>query len=168
MPAYHLAQVNIARLLARIDSPALAGFMAELDPVNALADTAPGFVWRLVGEGDSNATSVKGFEAEPSPAGVIVNMSVWESLDSLRDFVFSPAHLAVMRRRREWFERMTVAYTAAWWIPAGTIPTVADAEYRVAHLREHGSTPVAFTFAKPFPAPGGSPVQRIDEVCPAG
>ena len=166
MAGFHLAQVNIARPLEPLDAPLLAEFMAQLDPVNALADAAPGFVWRLVGEGN-NATSVTGFEADASVAGLIVNMSVWESLEALRDYVFSPAHLAVMRRRREWFEKMAVAYAAAWWIPVGTIPTVADAEQRVAHLRQHGPTPVAFTFAKPFAAPDGAPVQRVEETCPA-
>ena len=116
---YELAQVNIARLRAPIDSPELAGFVAELDPVNAAADAAPGFIWRLQTE-DGNATSVRAFEWDQAgSAGVIVNMSVWRSVEELAAFVYSGSHAAVLRRRREWFERMAEAYTCCWWVPAG-------------------------------------------------
>ena len=115
--SYLLAQVNIGRLRAPIDSPVVAGFVAALDPVNAVADVAPGFVWRLQTE-EGNATSVRAFEWDAGDsAGVIMNMSVWESVDALAGFVYSAEHRAVLRRRREWFEPMTQAYTALWWIP---------------------------------------------------
>lgn len=168
MPAYHLAQVNIAQLKDTIDSPLLADFVADLDPVNALADVAPGFVWRLQTEA-GNATAISGFEDDIGhSAGVIVNMSVWESVDALSAFVFSDAHLAVMRRRRTWFERMTDAYLALWWVPAGHTPTVAEAEERVAHLRRYGATPHSFTLRTPFPAPGDTHApQPRRETCPA-
>ena len=169
--SHHLAQVNIGRLRAPIDSPALAGFMAELDPVNAAADTAPGFVWRLQTE-DGNATAVRAFEwdAEGS-AGVIVNMSVWESVEALAGFVYSAEHRRVLRGRREWFEQMTQAYTALWWIPGGTTPTVADAEEKIRCLRANGPTPLAFTLRVHFPPPGaaasGPLPGREDWLCPA-
>ena len=133
---YVIAQVNVGRLVAPLNSTQLAGFVAQLDPVNAVADGAPGFLWRLQTE-DGNATALRAFEADAEGAdgGILVNMSVWETVEALADFVYGDAHLAVLRRRREWFERMTVAYTALWWIPRGHVPTIAEAEDRVRHLR---------------------------------
>ena len=145
----HVAQVNIALPREPLDTPLLAGFVAMLVPVNALADAAPGFVWRLQTE-DGDATAVRAFGDDR----LIVNMSVWESVEALRAFVYGDAHAAVMRRRREWFERMREAFQALWWIPAGTLPTVDDAEARLAHLREHGPTAHAFTMREPSPPPG--------------
>jgi hypothetical protein len=157
---YVLAQVNIGRLRAPLDSPALAGFVAALDPVNALADAAPGFVWRLQTEA-GNATEVRAFGwDEAGSAGVLVNMSVWESVEALAAFVYSDAHLRVMRRRRQWFERMTEAYTALWWIRRGTAPTTAEAEDRVRHQRARGPTPYAFTLRTHFPPPSGLNTRR--------
>jgi hypothetical protein len=160
---YHLAQVNISRLLAPIDSPLLADFVSQLDEVNAIADAAPGFVWRLKSE-DNNATAIRIFDDNE----IIVNMSVWESAESLAGFVFRNSnHLGVLRRRREWFAAPTEAMVALWWIPAGTIPTVADAEDRLRHLRRHGPTADAFTFRTPHPAPGADPVHAEDDwFCP--
>lgn len=151
-----LAQVNVGRLVAPLDSPQLADFTANLDPVNAVADTAPGFVWRLQTE-DGNATTVRAFEADAEGAdgGILVNMSVWESVEALAAYVYGEAHLAVLRRRREWFERMKDAYTALWWIPRGHVPAVGEAEERVRHLRAHGPTPYAFTLKIHFPPPDG-------------
>ena len=159
-----LAQVNIALPREPLDSPALAEFVAALDPVNALAYTSPGFVWRLQTE-DGDATGIRAFGDDR----LIVNQSVWESLEALRGFVYSSGHREVLRRRREWFDRMVDAFLALWWVPAGTLPTVADAEARLAHLREHGPTPHAFTFRESFP-PGGAPEPARDdaELCPAG
>jgi heme-degrading monooxygenase HmoA len=164
--AFHLAQVNIARPLEPLDSELLAEFVASLDSVNAVADGAPGFVWRLQGE-DGNATSVPVFDDQ----GLIVNMSVWESLEALRAFVYStPAHLAVMKRRREWFERMEV-HMALWWVPAGHVPTVAEAEERLTLLGAVGPSPDAFTFRCHFPPPDdGLGDQAIEDdrwLCPA-
>ncbi|HUZ54997.1 MAG TPA: DUF3291 domain-containing protein [Streptosporangiaceae bacterium] len=169
--SYLLAQVNIGRLRAPIDSPALAGFVAGLDPVNAAADAAPGFVWRLQTE-EGNATAVRAFEWDAGDsAGVIMNMSVWESVGALAGFVYSAEHRAVLRRRREWFEQMTQAYTALWWIRSGTVPTVSDAEEKVRYLRAHGPTPLAFTLRVHFPPPGdadaGPLPGREEWMCPA-
>jgi hypothetical protein len=99
---------------------------------------------------------------------VIINMSVWHSVEMLADYVFRSRHFEVMRRRREWFDRMFEAYAAMWWVPAGHLPTVAEAEDRVAALRSLGPTPFAFTLARPFAAPDGVPAPRIAQTCPAG
>jgi hypothetical protein len=166
-----LAQVNIGRLRAPLDSPQLASFMAALDPVNAVADTAPGFVWRLQTE-DGNATAVRAFEWDQAgSAGVILNMSVWESVEALAAFVYSRQHREVLRRRREWFEQMAEAYLALWWVPRGHVPTPGDAEDRIRHLRAHGPTPHAFTLRVHFPPPGEGQCAprpgRADWMCPA-
>ena len=154
-----LAQVNIGRLRAPLDSPMLADFVAGLDPVNALADVAPGFVWRLQTE-EGNATGVRAFDWDAAgSAGVIVNMSVWESVEALAAFVYSDAHRQVLRRRREWFAKMAEAYAALWWIPGGSIPATDQAEDRVRYLRAYGPTPYAFTLRAHFPPPGDAAPQ---------
>jgi hypothetical protein len=151
---YLLAQVNIGRLLEPLDSPRLAGFVAALDQVNAAADAAPGFVWRLQTE-DGNATSVQAFRWDQAgSAGVLVNMSVWASVEALAAYVYSGTHREVLRQRRQWFERMAEAYTALWWIPRGHVPTTAEAEDRILALRESGPAPHAFTLREHFPPPG--------------
>ena len=137
---FQLAQVNIGRLRAPLDSAQLAGFVAALDPVNALADVAPGFVWRLQTE-DGNATAVRAFEWDQGGSvGVLLNMSVWESVESLAAFVYSDEHKRVLRRRREWFEPIAEAYTALWWVPRGHIPSTGEAEDAIRQLRAHGPT----------------------------
>jgi hypothetical protein len=150
MAAHHLAQVNLATLRAPLDSPELAGFVALLEPVNALAEASPGFVWRLQTE-DGDATAIRAFDDER----IIVNLTVWTSLEALRDFVYASRHLDVLRRRREWFHRMD-GHQAMWWLPAGTIPTVAEARRRLELLRRRGPSPDAFTFRTPFPAPAAA------------
>lgn len=148
-----LAQVNVARLLAPLDSPLLVDFVAALDQVNAAGDAAPGFVWRLQGEG-GNATDIEAFGWDAAgPHGVIVNLTTWTCPGALVDFVFSPAHLAVMRRRRTWFHRAAQATTALWWVPDGHRPSTGEAEERVRHLRARGPSAHAFTLTAPFTAP---------------
>jgi len=142
---FHLAQVNMAHARAPLDHPLLADFVELLEPINAIADESPGFVWRLQSD-DGNATSLRIFDDE----SMLVNMSVWTDVESLRRFVYQSRHLDVFRRRTEWFQRMAEVYLALWWIPAGSIPTVADAEVRITHLRAHGPTPYAFTFASVY------------------
>lgn len=149
MSGFHLAQINIARLAAPLDSPELGGFVGNLDRINALADAAPGFVWRLQGEGES-ATDLRAFE-DPL---VITNMSVWTDIASLGAFVYRSGHIEIMRRRREFFEVPTEAFQALWWVPAGVVPTVQEGVERLMHLRAHGPTPQAFTFKQPFPPRG--------------
>jgi len=164
MSQSHLAQVNVAIPREPIDSPALAEFVELLEPVNALADSSPGFVWRLQDE-SGDATSIRPFEDER----ILVNMSVWNSVDALWSFVYAGRHLDVMRRRREWFTRLAEAHMALWWIPAGELPSLDDARERVEHLRAHGPTPHAFTFKRCFDA-GGEPIAvgaGRPEPCPA-
>jgi heme-degrading monooxygenase HmoA len=152
MTAHHLAQVNIARLLAPLDSPQLAGFVARLAEINALADRAPGFVWRLQTP-EGNATELRPYDDDR----IIVNMSVWETVESLHAFVYRSDHVAVMRQRRAWFEQMTDPFMVLWWVPVGHIPSVDEAKARLAHLRAHGESGAAFTFKRPFPPPSAEP-----------
>lgn len=145
MSKYHLAQLNIGRMLAPMDSPTMAGFASRLDDINALADAAPGFVWRLQDEA-GNATALRPYEDE----WIIINMSVWESVEQLRAFTYGLEHAGVMRGRRQWFEPHTEMYFVMWWIPVGHIPTPHEARERLEYLQAHGETPHAFTFRSVF------------------
>ena len=139
-----LAQVNIGRLRAPLDSAQLHDFVANLERVNASADHAPGFLWRLQTD-DGNATSIVAFQWDiADSAGVIINMSVWRSVEDLKAWVFGDAHRELLRRRREFFHHVAEATTALWWVPAGHRPTTDEAEERIRHLRAHGPTGYAF------------------------
>src|SRR6185369_7381351 len=133
MPDYHLAQINIARMLAPIDDPIMAEFVAQLAPVNALADQSPGFVWRLQTE-SGDATSIRIYDDEM----IAINMSVWERVDTLREYVYKSAHSGVLRDRKRWFEKFDGPYYALWWIPAGQLPSIEESRQRLEHLRHHG------------------------------
>lgn len=148
MTRYHLAQVNIGRLRAPLEDPVMEGFRSQLDPINTLADRSPGFVWRLQTE-DGNATAIRPYADER----MAINMSVWESLDALQRFVYSSAHVGPLRDRKQWFEPLEGPILALWWIPAGHIPTVAEATERLQLLKERGPSPDAFTFRALFPSP---------------
>ncbi|MGW2720990.1 DUF3291 domain-containing protein [Streptomyces sp. NPDC001492] len=163
--AYHLAQVNIGRLKAPLDSPQLKDFVDNLDPVNADADAADGFVWRL--ESDSgNATDVPVLGDE----WLIINMSVWRDSSALTAYMYQGRHREMLARRREFFERVQEAMVVLWWVPAGHRPTVAEAEQRLLHLRANGPTPYAFTLRTSFP-PGAQEAVAVtipeDLGCPA-
>ena len=145
---YQLAQVNIARMLAPLSDPLMAGFVAQLDAINALADGSPGFLWRLQTE-EGNATTLRPFEDDL----ILVNLSLWASLSDLLTFVYKSRHRSVLQQRQQWFEHFEGPYLALWWVPSGHIPSVEEAKERLAYLRAHGETPYAFTFKKPFPAP---------------
>ncbi|WP_342244453.1 DUF3291 domain-containing protein [Pseudomonas sp. OTU5201] len=147
---HELAQLNIATMKAPLDSPVLADFVANLEPVNALADRAPGFVWRLQDE-EGDATAIRPFGPE-----VLVNLSVWRDVASLTDFVYRSAHVEMLRRRKEWFERVSIAHQVLWWVPKGHRPDVREAAQRLAQLRDTGPTPEAFTFRQTFLAPDQS------------
>lgn len=147
-PGWHLVQLNVARPLAPLASPQLTDFMNQLDAINALAEASPGFVWRLVGSG-GNATDVIVAD-DPS---LLVNMSVWTSVELLFDFVYKTAHTKVMARRREWFEKLEL-FQVLYWISEGQLPSVAEALARLEMLRAAGPSPEAFTFKQRFPAPG--------------
>jgi GNAT superfamily N-acetyltransferase len=142
----HLAQVNVGRLQHPLDHPDIADFVAGLAPVNALADASPGFVWRLQTE-EGDATALRVF---PDPQ-MLVNMSVWTSVDALRDFVYRTAHTPFLRRRAEWFERLDTPSVALWWIPAGHEPDVDEARSRLDFLALHGPSPYAFGLRAPEP-----------------
>jgi uncharacterized protein DUF3291 len=150
MALYHLAQINIARMLAPLDDPIMAGFVAQLDPINALADSSPGFIWRLQSD-SGNATDIS-YNDDPM---IIVNMSMWESMEALLQFVYKSEHLEVFRDRRNWFEKSALPHYALWWVPAGHIPTVREGRERIEHYQRHGATPYAFWFSRQFPAPVG-------------
>jgi len=142
---FHLAQLNVGAILAPLDSPVMADFASNLDKINALADASPGFIWRLKDDAN-NATSIQMFDDER----VIVNMSVWETLEHLYQFAYKSMHAEFLKRRKEWFEKMGEMYYVLWYVPAGTVPGVMEARQRLEHLRAHGETPHAFSFSKRF------------------
>jgi len=148
------------RLRAALDAPELAAFVAALDPVNALAEGSPGFVWRLKAA-NGNSTSIRIFD----DATLIVNMSTWRSLEALTDYAYRGAHAEIMRRRREFALPIAEAYIALWWVPHGHQPTIAEAEERLRHLRAHGPTSFAFGVRTPYPPPdaAAAPAPRDDE-----
>ena len=145
---YHLAQVNIARMLAPLTDPLMAGFVAELDAINALADTSPGFLWRLQ-TSEGNATDIRPYEDDL----ILVNLSLWASLADLSTFVYKSRHRQVLQQRHQWFQRFNGPYVALWWVLSGHIPTVEEAKERLSYLSAKGETPYAFSFKKPFPTP---------------
>ncbi len=161
MTGYHLAQINVGRFIHLRDDPANADFMNALDPVNAQADNAPGFIWRLVGS-CNDATELIPDADDPQ---LLVNMSLWSDVEALGAFVYRNAdHLSFMRRRKEWFEKIEV-FQALWWVPAGHIPSVSEGMARVAMLREHGPSADAFTFRHTYAAPGGMPAAPVLDEC---
>jgi len=145
MTRYHIAQVNIGRVKASPDDPLMAGFMNRLDEINALADRSPGFVWRLQ-TNEGNATYFRPYEDDR----ILVNLSVWESIEALRHYVYGSAHMELLRRRHEWFERFAGSYLALWWVPAGHHPGIDEARKRLAYLETHGPSQFAFTFKTSF------------------
>ena len=145
---FHLAQLNIATLIEPLDSPRLADFVAALPSVNTIAEAAPGFVWRLVDDSGADATALRPFGPD-----VIVNLTVWESVETLREFVFRSGHVEPLRRRREWFHVADQPYAVLWWVPAGHIPTVEEGRERLTHYQRHGATPFSFWFSQRYPAP---------------
>lgn len=147
---YQLAQLNIAAMKGPADGPVMASFVAQLDELNTLADEAPGFVWRLQSE-DGDATSIRAFGDR-----VLVNMSVWASVQALRDYAYGGRHLEVLRDRREWFEGATRPYQVLWWVPAGHTPSIDEAKRRLEHLERRGPTAEGFTFQQVFAAPATS------------
>lgn len=147
---FHLAQVNIARMRAPLDDPLMADFVDNLDRLNDLGRSSPGFVW-IMAEGDEHGgnTDVRFFD----DADLISNVTLWTDLDALMDYALRTEHVQFLRRRREWFVPMGQDHLALWWVPAGHRPTLAEAEDRLRHLRTHGPTTHAFTPRQPFPAP---------------
>lgn len=146
---WHLAQINIAKIIGTdMNDPVMEKFVAQLDEVNALAEGSPGFVWRLKDD-SNNATNFNPYNDNR----IIVNMSVWETLDDLLSFVYRGRHAEVLKNRRDWFVNFGRPFTAMWYIPAGTIPTVAEAKERLQSLQDNGPTSFAFDFKTRFPHP---------------
>ncbi len=143
----HLAQINIAKCLAPLDSPIMAGFVSNLENMNALAEKSPGFIWRLK-DGDGDATSIRIFDDD----FLIVNMSVWSTREALFKYVYRSDHVGIFRRRKEWFEKMPVMHMALWYVEEGHPPDLAQGIERLIYLRENGETPYAFSFKKNFTA----------------
>ncbi len=138
----HLAQLNIARLKHPIDDPRVAGFVDNLDRVNAVAERSGGFVWRLKDE-TGDATSIRAFD---DPA-VIVNMSVWQDAETLEHFVWNTVHKQVYRRRAEWFEALGKQHFVMWWVDEGHVPTLQEAGERLDHVEANGDSDHAFGWA---------------------
>lgn len=159
-----LAQLNIAIMKEPLESPGMAGFVANLDRINALAETSAGFVWRLQTE-EGDATALR-----PMGENTLVNISVWQDVASLNTFVYRSAHIEIMRRRKEWFERMSDAYLVLWWVPKGHRPSIDEALAKLALLREKGATAEAFTFRQAFDPPGAVDPRgpfEFGDACPA-
>jgi len=144
---YQLAQVNVAKAIDDLDSVALEGFVNRLDEINALADDAPGFVWRLIPD-DNDHSYIRGYE-DPR---MIVNISVWENIDDLKNYVYRSTHLELIQQKKEWFEPIITAHMALWWVPIGTQPSEKDGVSRLDVLTSQGPSAEAFTFSKPWPS----------------
>ena len=147
MTKFELAQLNVALMKSPIDSPLMADFVANLDRINALAEAAPGFVWRLQ-TADGDATALR-----PMGDDVLINISVWTDVASLSAYVYGAAHVEIMKRRKEWFDQMREAHLVLWWVPGGHQPTEAEAIARLECLRRDGPSVEAFTIRDTFPAP---------------
>ena len=141
---HHLAQINIAQAHDAMDSKIMQGFVDRLDEINALADQAPGFIWRLQTE-DGDATGIQAFD-NPS---IIVNISVWKDIESLKNYVYKSLHVELVRDRDAWFDKIPEMHQALWWVPAGHIPSIEEGKKMLSHIQEHGTSQTAFTFARP-------------------
>jgi hypothetical protein len=164
MSSYELAQLNIAIMKEPLESPGMADFVANLDRINALAESAAGFVWRMQTE-EGDATALR-----PMGEDTLVNMSVWRDVEALHQYVFKSAHVEIMRRRQEWFERMREAHAVLWWVRKGHRPDITEAAARLEQLRAQGPSAAAFTFRQAFPPPDARPEPAplpLDGECPA-
>ena len=141
----HLAQVNIAKMKDPIDSPMMADFVNNLDRINALAEYSEGFIWRLKDE-DNNATSVKVFDND----FLIINLSVWENAELLKNYVYNSLHVEILKRKKEWFEKMDQMHMALWYVEKGIFPSPIEAKEKLEYLRAHGETPLSFSFKSKF------------------
>lgn len=160
--SWHLAELNLGVFRDSLESPTMSEFAGGLDRINALADEAPGFVWRLtdVDGGPSSNIAIPG-DNDPLLAS---NLSVWEDYESLRNYMYRTDHVSYLRRRSEWFEHRSEAMTVAWWIPAGQLPTLEDALRRLQLLRDHGPSDEGWPLTQPRPAPSLDPTATVPGV----
>ncbi len=147
-PKYYLAQINIALMKAPLEDPIMAEFAEAIEGINALAEKSPGFIWRLK-TSSGNATDIRAY---PDPK-MLVNVSVWQSIEQLKVYVYKSLHGDFFVRRRQWFEKYQGEHFAMWWIPVGHLPTVEEGKAKLEYLELHGNSPQSFTFAKPYPSP---------------
>ena len=144
--SYNIAEINIGRIKGvTIDDPVMKEFVDNLEKVNTLAETSEGFVWRLKDDAD-NATHFNPYHDEQ----VIINVSVWESIEALEHFMYKTVHVDFLKRRREWFQAFGKVYTAMWWIPKGEVPTLQEAVEKLDYLQKHGATEKVFDFRNKY------------------
>lgn len=145
---YHLAELNIARMLYEMDDPRFAGFVNRLDEINALAEKSKGFVWRLkTDEGD--AMSIRAFDDDK----LIINLSVWETIDALFQYTYYTAHAELFKQRQDWFEHIEKPMFVMWWVPKGHTPSLEEAKEKLELIRVQGPTAKAFHFKQRFDPP---------------
>jgi hypothetical protein len=142
---FHLAELNVGRLIAPTDDPRVAEFMAALDRINGMGKRMPGFVWMMVGSGAPGTGNTEAkIAGDPQ---YVSNLTVWEDVASLEQFVWNTVHRQFYERRHDWFEVLGAMHFVMWWVPAGHQPTLDEALARLAHLRAHGDTDHAFGWA---------------------
>lgn len=152
----HLAQVNTARMNAELDDPLMSGFVQRLDEINTLADDSKGFVWRFkTATGD--ATYLRPFDDKR----ILFNMSVWETLEDLKHYVYRSTHLELLKAKENWFTKLAEAHLALWWIPQGSLPSVEEALEKLRLIQAKGPSPDVFTFAKPYPMPSKASMSSL-------
>lgn len=138
----HLAELNVGRLIAETNDPRVAEFMNALDQINGLGKRMPGFVWMMEGSGEPNTgnTETK-IDGDPR---FVANLTVWENVETLENFVFNTLHRRFYERRREWFEVLGEMHFVMWWVPVSRKPSLAEALARLDHLKTHGDSDHAF------------------------
>lgn len=149
MSQYHIALVNIAHAKTDFEDPPMRSFIAQLSDINALADRSPGFVWRQSAEPND-------YLRPYDDQRILFNLSVWQDIESAHKFVYRSAHVGLLQRRAEWFTTMAKPHLALWWVHSGNIPSVAEAQSRLAHIQATGPSPYAFSFKQRYPAPADS------------
>jgi len=145
---YHLAQINIAQAKQAMESPIMSGFVKRLDEINLLAEKSPGFVWRLQTE-EGDATGIKAYDDQQ----MVINLTVWQDIDSLKHYVYQSAHIELIQDRKRWFSKMESMQLALWWVPIGHIPSIEEGKNKLDLLQSDGVSERVFTFAKPYPCP---------------
>ena len=160
---YHLVQVNIAKMNAEIEDPIMSGFVQRLDEINALAENSKGFVWRFQTE-EGDATYLRPFEDKR----ILFNMSVWEEVEDLMNYVYASKHLELLKSKNDWFTKLGEAHLALWWIEKGRIPTVEEALGKLDYIKHNGPSAEVFTFANRYPKPipalkGASPLPSLGD-----